>query len=190
MGIDLTRYSGSLATRYGRTPPPENIAKHLRNNLVRTSARGNSFESIRDNLAQGRFINSCGSEGFQRGRDKWGVSNRSGTWHHSMSYIGSDDRPETVRLYGSPLVLLLNSWGNYNSGSRRVRDSARFVPPHKKDLWIALDIVDPISGDILIPKGSFWATYNSIRSREYYVYAGVAGWEERPIENWGVDLWG
>jgi hypothetical protein len=191
IGLDLTKYSGSLAGKWGRTPPPENIGKEFRNNLIRTAARTNSFEGIRDSLGQGRFISSCGSEGFQKSRDSNGFSKRSGSWAHAMAYIGTDDRPETVRLYGSPLVLILNSWGpSWNSGPRTIRDSARFVPAHKKDLWIALDIVDPVSGNILIPKGSFFARWSDIKSRDCYVYAGISGWEMRPIENWGIDLWG
>ncbi len=191
INLDLTKYSGSLASKWGRTPPPENIAKHFRNNLIRTAARANTFEGLRDSLGTGRFINSCGSEGFSSTRDSNSVSKRSGRWAHSMAYIGTDDRPETVRLYGSPLVLILNSWGStWNSGSRQIRDSAKYVPADKKTLWESLDIVDKQTGNILIPKGSFFAKWNDIKSRECYVYAGVAGWEIQNLTTLGGELWG
>jgi hypothetical protein len=191
IGLDLTKYSSSLAGKWGRTRPPENIAKELRNNLIRTAARASSFEGLRDNLGQGRFISSCGSEGFSKTRDKYGVSRRSGSWAHAMGYIAADDRKEIVKMYGGPLVLVLNSWGpSWNSGPRDIFDSAKFVPQHKKDLWIALDIVNPATGNIMIPKGSFWTVYSSIKSRDCYVYAGMNGWEVQKITNWGTDLWG
>jgi len=191
IGIDLTKYSASLAGKWGRSKPPENIAKELRNNLIRTAARASTFEGLRDNLGQGRFISSCGSEGFSKKRDKNGFSNRSGSWAHAMGYIATDDRPEIIKLYGEPLVLILNSWGsNWNSGPRDIFDSAKFVPLNKKELWIALDIVNPETGNIMIPKGSFWAKWSNIKSRDCYVYAGLNGWEMQKIPTWNLDLWG
>ena len=191
IGIDLTKYSGSLAGKYGRSAPPENIAKELRNNLIRTAAQASSFEAIRDNLGQGRFISSCGGEGFSKTRDKNGFSNRSGRWAHAMQYCGADDRPEIIKMYGSPLVLVLNSWGpGWNGGPRDIFDSAKFVPADKKALWISLDIVNPQTGNIMIPKGSFWAKYSDLRSRDCYVYAGLAGWEMQRIPTWNLNLWG
>lgn len=191
IGIDLTKYSGSLAGKYGRSAPPENIAKELRNNLIRTAAQASSFEAIRDNLGQGRFISSCGGEGFSKTRDKNGFSSRSGRWAHAMAYIAADDRPEIIKMYGSPLVLVLNSWGpGWNGGPRDIFDSAKFVPADKKSLWISLDIVNPQTGNIMIPKGSFWAKYSDLKSRDCYVYAGLAGWEMQRIPTWNLNLWG
>lgn len=190
-GIDLTKYSGALAGKWGRTPPPENVAKHLRNNLIRTAAKASTFEALRDNLGQGRFINSCGSEGFASTRDKNGVSSRRGSWAHAMAYIATDDRPEIVRLYGSALVLVLNSWGpSWNSGPRDIFDSAKYVPAAKKALWESLDIVNPSTGNIMIPKGSFWAKWPDISRRESYVYAGLNGWRIQKLTTLGGELWG
>ena len=190
LGFDLTRYSASLAGRWGRTEPPQNITEALNNNLIRTAARASTFEAARDALGQGRFLSTCGGEGFSNTRDNNGVSSRRGSWAHAMAEIGSDDREETKKLYNGPLVLVLNSWGVWNSGPRDIRDSAKFVPPHKKSLWESLDIVNPQTGNIMIPKGSFWCRWNDWRNRERLVYAGFNGWKRQKIENWGLELWG
>lgn len=86
IGIDLTKYSGSLAGKYGRSAPPENIRDVLDNNLIRTATNADSFEEIRDLLGNGYAVSSCGSEGFSSTRDENGVSKRSGSWSHAMCY--------------------------------------------------------------------------------------------------------
>ena len=191
VNIDLTTYTKQNIERYGRTPPPENIAKVFANNKIRTAARVSTFDAIRDSLGQGRYIHTCGSEGFSRTRDNNGVSNRQGRWMHAMSIISTDDRPEIKRMYNGPLVLVLNSWGGaWNSGPRDIFDSAKYVPAHKRDLWIALDIVNPNTGNIMIPKGSFWAKWSDFRRRECLAFAGLNGWKMQKIKNWGISLWG
>jgi len=158
VGIDLTKYSGSLAGKYGSRKPPQEVADALDNNLVYTATRLRSFEEIRDFLGNGYGVSSCGSEGFSSTRDENGVSARKGSWSHAMSYIGADDRPETHTKYGGPLILLLNSWGKFNSGPRKVMDS-----------------------DIQIPEGSFWARWKDVIRRETIAYSGVNGWPARTL---------
>lgn len=190
IGIDLTKYSAAIAGKWGGTEPPPEITKVLNRNLIRTAARASTFEASRDALGQGRFLSTCGGEGFSNTRDANGVSRRSGTWAHAMAEIGADDREETKKLYGGPLALVLNSWGAWNNGPRDIRDSAKYVPADKKDLWIKLDIVNPQTGNIMIPKGAFWARWNDWKQRERLVYAGFNGWKRQKIENWGLSLWG
>jgi len=190
ININLTTYTKSNIERYGRTPPPQNIRNAISNNRIRTAARVSDISAIRDNLCQGRFIHTCGSEGFARPRNEHGVSNRSGSWAHAVAYIGFDDRPEIVRMYKGPLILILNSWGNYNSGNRDIFDSAKFVPPHKKELWISIGLVNSRTGNIMIPNGSFWCRASDVRNRTCFVFAGLNGWKAQKIPTWGVDLWG
>jgi hypothetical protein len=190
ININLSTYTKANIEKYGRTPPPENVAKHLSNNRIRTAARVSTFDAIRDSLAQGRFIHSCGSEGFSNTRDARGVSVRRSSWAHAMAYIGADDRPEIVKMYNSPLVLILNSWGNWNSGPREIFDSAKYVPSDKKALWTSLGIVSSTTGNILIPNGSFWAKWTDIQRRQCFAFAGLSGWRMKPIESWGLNLIG
>lgn len=159
--IDLTRYSGSLAGRYGRSKPPANIADVLDNNLIRTAARVSGFDAIRDGLGNGYGMNSCGGEGFASTRDENGVSARRGSWSHSMAYIGADDRPEIHQKYGGPLVLLLNSWGRFNSGPRRI-----------------------LGTDIDIPEGSFWARWKDVSRRSAIAFSGVNGWPSQTLPDY------
>lgn len=157
-GIDLTKYSGSLAGKYGRTKPPANIADWLDNNLIRTAARVSGFDAIRDALGNGYGINSCGGEGFAASRDANGVSRRRGSWSHSMAYIGADDRPETRDKYGAPLVLVLNSWGRWNSGPRTIMGT-----------------------DIEIPEGSFWTPWGDVKNRSAIAFSGANGWPRKRL---------
>ena len=166
LGFDLTKYSGSMATRWSATPPPENIRTALAKHRFRTAARCESFETVRDMLANGYGITSCGGEGFSSTRDENGVSRRSGSWAHAMAYIGCDDRDEIKAKYDGPLVLVLNSWGkSWVSGPRRVMGT-----------------------NLDIPEGSFWARWSDIRSRSAIAMSGFAGWPSQKLPNWVGDI--
>jgi hypothetical protein len=158
IGIDLTKYSGSLAGRYGRSAPPSEIADALDNNLIRTSTNVESFEEIRDLLGNGYGISGCGSEGYSDTRDENGVSKKSGSWAHAMAVIGADDRAEIKKLYGEPLILILNSWGRWNSGPRRI-------------LGTTIDI----------PEGAFWVRWSQAKNRRYIAFSSVNGWPMRVL---------
>ena len=161
LGVDLTKYSGSTATRWGGTLPPENIRQQAAKNRFRTAARCESFETVRDMLANGYGITSCGGEGFSSTRDENGVSRRSGSWAHAMAYIGCDDRDEVKSKYDGPLVLVMNSWGKWNGGPRRVYGTS-----------------------IDIPEGSFWARWSDIRNRSAIAMSGFNGWPAQRLPDW------
>ena len=161
IGIDLTEYSGGLAGKYGRTEPPEVLGEVLNDHLIRTATRLDSLEQIADFCQNGYGINSCGGEGFSRTRDANGVSRRSGSWAHSMAYIGADLRPWVQQEYGVPgLVLVQNSWGKFNSGPRRIYGTG-------------LDI----------PDGSFWAKWTDISRRSSFAMSSVNGWKAKKLPN-------
>lgn len=163
LGIDLTRYSGGLAGRYGAKAPPENFDAVGREHPIRTATRGTSFEVIRDLIANGYGCSSCGGEGFSSTRDANGVSSRRGGWSHAMAYIGVDDRPEIHRLYGGPLILVQNSWGVWNSGPRRILGTTIDIPP-----------------------GSFWARWADVRNRYVVARSSAAGWPRKKLPDLGA----
>lgn len=163
LGIDLREYSGGLAGKYGAQSPPEEITKAGQEHLIRTCAELKSFEEIRDYLGNGYGVSSCGGEGFSSTRDENGVSVRKGGWSHALALIGADDREIIKKLYGEPLVLILNSWGKWNSGGRRIYQT-------NKD----------------IPEGSFWAKWSSVKNRYYVAFTSVAGWPRRKLPNLGA----
>jgi hypothetical protein len=167
LGLDLTKYSGRLAGQYGSSKPPADIAAIGRMHFVRTTTDAETLEEIRDLIANGYGISSCGSEGFSDSRDENGVAVRLGSWAHAMPYWGFDDREETHRIYKGPLVLVGNSWGQWNSGPRRIRGTQ-------------LDI----------PHGCFWARWRDVERRRAIAYSSIAGWPARKLPDYGVSIAG
>ena len=176
LGVDLTRYSGRNAGLYGRRPPTGSVATALAQNLIRQATTVRDREARRDFLANGYALHTCGGEGWANTRDKHGVSRRRGGWAHAMPDVAFDDRPSTRQLYGDSLELIQNSWARWNSGPRDIRDSAQYVPPEKRERWIALDIVNPRTGNIMIPHGSFWALSRDVSRRRFIAKSSVDGW--------------
>jgi hypothetical protein len=190
LGIDLTTYSGSLAGKFGVKPPTGKIAEAGKLHLARAFAEARLAAARRDALANGYFGSTCGMEGFSSERDSNGVSRRSGSWAHAMASIAFDDRPEIIKLYGDSLELILNSWAIWNKGPRDIFQSARFVPPSKRKLWESIDIVNPVTGNIMIPKGSFWARSRDVANREWLAVSSVNGWPRQLLPDFGGSLAG
>lgn len=159
LGVNLSRYSGSTAGKYGRTAPPENYLAEGAKHRIRTVTEVSTFEAVRDFLANGYGISTCGGEGWASTRDENGFSSRRGSWAHALAIVGADDRDIIKQKYGEPLVLILNSWGRWNSGGRRV-------------LGTTLDI----------PEGSYWAKWSDCKRRDMYAYSSVNGWPPRKIQ--------
>lgn len=163
LGFDLTTYSGSKATKWGGTSPPENVAKVGKEHLIRTATKVTGREQVRDFLAAGYGVFNCSSLGFSRTRDEFGFSNQSGSWAHSQCFIGYDDRPETHEKYGQALVGWINSWGKWNSGGRKVRGT-----------------------ELMIPEGSFWTLADTIDRCSCFALSSVAGWPRRKMPDYGA----
>lgn len=164
LGVDLSKYSGSTAGKYGRSNPPAEYLAEGAKHRIRTVTELSSFEQVRDFLANGYGISTCGGEGWSSTRDENGFSPRRGSWAHAMAVIGADDRDVVKQKYGGPLVLILNSWGNWNSGGTRVIDTQLDIPP-----------------------GSFWAKWSDASRRDIYAYSSVNGWPPRKIDWYGTD---
>ena len=99
-----------------------------------------------------------------------------------MAEWGFDDRPVVHRIYGDSLELIPNSWGVWNGGPRDIIESAQLVPPSKKELWIALDLVNPTTGNLMIPKGSFWARSRDVANREAFAMSSVNGFPRKKLD--------
>lgn len=188
-GLDLTNVTRTTENLMPSSLP-EGLRALAKQHQFRTAAEAQSREAIRDALAVGIGLQSCGSEGFSSTRNEHGVARRSGSWSHAMAIGGEDDRPWAHKTYGCALRLFHNSWSRWNSGPRDIYDSARYVPPHKKAEWIAKGIVNPVTGNIMIPEGSFWARESDVGNRDYHAMAGAMGWKRRKLDNWGGSLAG
>lgn len=181
VGIDLTTYDAQAEGRYGRRAPPANVRDITDDHLIHTATYSQSFEATRDLLYNGYGVSTCGGEGLSEVRDEHGVSRRSGDWSHAMHYCGADDRDVIKQLYGEPLVLDLNSWAKWNRGPRDIYQSAALVPPEKKELWTRLGIVNPQTGNVMIPEGSCWVRYSEMRRRVMIAFSGANGWPAKDL---------
>jgi len=163
LNVDLRKYSGKLAGQYGRTAPPPEFTKAGQEHLIRTATRLRSLREWCDYLANGFGLTTCGGEGFSNQRDENGVSRRSGSWSHALAVIGVDERDIIVAKYGEPLVLILNSWGKWNTGSRRIMGT-----------------------NIDIPEGAFWARWSNVKNRLCLALSGAAGWPAKKLPEFSL----
>jgi hypothetical protein len=163
INVDFTQYSARNAGIYGSKTPPEAWRAIGKDHLIRTVTDVEDFEQLRDFLANGYCISSCGSEGFSSDRNEHGVSSRKGSWAHAMAYLAADDRDIIKAIYKEPLVLVQNSWGQWNDGPRRI-----------------------LGTNIDIPVGSFWARWSDIKNRSMIAFSGVNGWPPKKLKSYGA----
>lgn len=164
IGVDFTVYNARNAGIYGSRTPPETWLNIGRQHLIRTATEANSFEEIRDLLANGYCISSCGGESWSNVRDQNGVAKRTAKgWSHALAYLGVDDRDVIKKIYGEPLILIQNSWGEWNSGPRLIYGT-----------------------NISIPIGSFWSRWSDMRNRTAIAFSGVNGWPPKRLRSYGA----
>jgi hypothetical protein len=164
INVDFTRYSARNAGLYGTRTPPESWLKIGREHLVQTVTEVDNYETLRDLLHNGYCVSSCGGESWSNVRDTHGVSKRTPRgWAHALAYLGVDDRDVIIQLYGEPLVLIQNSWGDWNDGGRRIYGT-----------------------DIDIPIGSFWARWSDMKNRYMVAVSGVNGWPPQTLPDYGA----
>jgi len=160
LGVDLTNINKQIECLYGSKKPPAEWQTEFAKYRAHSAVTADTANEIRDLLANGYGLSTCGGEGYSSTRDENGVSRRQGSWAHAMACIGCDDRAETVAKYGEPLFLILNSWGSWNSGGRRIMGT-----------------------EFDIPVGSFWAKWGDVKRREFIAFSGVNGWPAKAIDN-------
>jgi hypothetical protein len=165
VGLDLTTYSGDTAQKWGARRPPDTIRQIGRQHLVRTcTVLEDPVVQIPDFLAAGYGVFFCSGLKWSSERDENGYSPVvPGSWAHAQSVVGWDGRPDTVKIYGEPLACILNSWGKWNRGPRRVRGTS-------------LDI----------PEGAYWTKASAMKRCTCIAVSSVAGWPRRKLNNYGA----
>lgn len=163
LSIDLTKYTDRTIRIGGSKRPSDKWLAESKQHRARTATVLRGREQVRDFLAAGYGVFNCSSMGFSDTRNEDGVSQQRGTWAHAQSFIGYDDRPETVKKYGQPLVAWLNQWGNWNSGPRRV-----------------------LGTNYELPAGAFWAVASTIDRCNCIALSSVAGWPLRSLPSYGA----
>jgi hypothetical protein len=165
LDLDLTEYSPVTEGRWGAHAPPANVQAACKQHLCSNATVANTYEEVRDLLANGYAISTTGSEAFSKNRDDWGVCRRSNaTWYHAMAYIACDDRPETIAKWGCGLVLVQNSWGSYLVGEDTVHGTG-----------------------YKIPVGSFWARWKDVEDRYCCALGPAVGWPANKLPDLGLD---
>lgn len=165
LGVDLTNVTRSIECLYGSRQAPEAWQQEFKKHTIQAVAEINSFEELRDALANGYGVSTCGSEGYSSTRDENGVSRRRGSWAHAMACLGVDDRPEIKQVYGEPLVWNQNSWGNWNSGPLLIRGTSIEGPP-----------------------GGMWIRWSEYKNRYMVAMSNVAGWPARKLPTYGAEF--
>lgn len=163
LGIDLTQYTEDTIRLGGSRAPGEKWLAESSKHIARTATVLTGREQVRDFLAAGYGVFNCSSMAFEKTRNEDGFSRQIGVWQHAQSYLGYDDRPETVEKYGQALVLWNNSWNRWNSGPRTVRGTS-----------------------IEIPHGSYWALASTIDRAQSIALSSVAGWPRRKHTTYGA----
>jgi hypothetical protein len=164
--VDLTKYSGDTAQRWGARRPPDEVRKIGREHLVRTATVVKSTEQIRDFLAAGFGVYFCAGLKWSNRRDENGYSPVvPGSWAHAQLVAGWDERPEIIKIYGEPLGLVGNSWGSrWNSGSRKV-----------------------LGTNLMIPEGFYWTKASNLARTTLIALSSVAGWPKRKLKSYGAE---
>lgn len=106
-------YSGQLARSWGYNGVPEGYLWNAALFRVQSVARVETWEQLRDALANGYPVPFGGTLGFNRTEVRdgrlWGI--RSGSWSHSMCWIAVDDQVRSPFTGKVGAVYVLNSWG-------------------------------------------------------------------------------
>lgn len=105
--VDLTEYSGSKARKWGsgRNGVPKELLEIAKQHPIQTVSRVDTYEQVRDLIANGYAVTIASDQGFASKRDSEGFARPEGSWAHQMSILGVDDE------YKRPGVLVQNSWG-------------------------------------------------------------------------------
>jgi hypothetical protein len=183
-GLDFTKYNAELAGKYA-DGIPDNVRAAIKEHLFRTATECSNLEEDRDLSGKGFGILTDGDESFSGERDAHGVAERTRKgWSHAIVEGGFDDRPDTIKLYGGPLVLAGNTWGpSWNDGPRDIRDSAKYVPEKYREFWKQIGLVNPQTGNIMIPPGWFWTRALHWKNRHRIAISGANGWKRPNLPN-------
>jgi hypothetical protein len=183
LGVSFEKADDSVGARWGGRGTPANVNAEGKKHQIRAAADCPNHEVCRDMVANGKPIWVCSSLGWSSQRDENGYSRQQGSWSHSWDIIGYDDRPATVQKYGFALALYIHDWWKWNSGPRDIRDSADQVPAHLKQDWIAKGLVNPATGNILIPEGCMWIKAPLLDRCDCTALSETNGWPARVIDH-------
>ena len=151
--IDLTSYDPARAKRWGNSGCPESLESVAKINPIGATTLVTSFDDACLSLASGYGINVCSSQGFGMTRDSDGYCRTSGSWAHSMAFIG-------YRKGGKrPGLFVVNSWGG-NSTTGPTPDDAP-----ASGWWVDASVADSM-----------------LRGKDSFCYSKFTGFPSRKID--------
>ena len=170
--LDLSEYKASIGMGWGGSGVPKAVREEGQKHQVLDATRVKTREELRQAYRNGHCVGGCSSIAFSRKRNEDGVSKVTGSWAHAMLGIGFDEREVTIKKYGEPLVLEINSWGKWNSGGRKILNS-----------------------DIYIPHGSCWVKESDyvrrkIKPGSCFVVTSTVGWKPVKLIDLGHSAFG
>lgn len=102
----VPKYSGRLADSWGYSGAPKEFYELASDNLVKSAARLETVDQIREALINYYPVTIASSQGFELDvKDGRRIYVPSGTWNHQMCFIAWQDEP-------FPAAYRLNSWGD------------------------------------------------------------------------------
>ncbi len=139
--IDLSSYNPEVAIRWGRTRKgtPSGINQGAKEHQIKQATVVEDLEQLRAAFRSGYSVGGCSGLGISSRRDERGLSEPSGSWAHAMWWGGYDERAQTVEHVGEPLVLIVNSWGRWNRGPRRIAGTAIDIP--NGSCWVRESVI-------------------------------------------------
>lgn len=129
---DLSKYDPQRAKSWGmpNAGVPAEVLAEAKNHKIQTVSLVQTYEEVRDAIANGYAVTIASNQGFTKTRDKDGFLRPYGTWAHQMCLIGVDDS------FNRKGVLCLNSWPySWVSGPTR-----HDMPPGS--FWIEADVLE------------------------------------------------
>lgn len=140
--VDLSVYDGNKARQWGmpNRGVPQELIPIAKEHPVQIVSRVDTYEQVRDLLANGYAITIASMQGFSNRRDAEGFAKPEGQWAHQMSILAIDDE------YKRPGVLVQNSWGVWNGGPKR----------HEQpdgSFWVDADVIEKR----IFSQGDSWA---------------------------------
>lgn len=152
-------YDPKREKEWGNSGVPDQLEPYAKRRCVKTVTLIQSFDEAALAIQSGYPIAICSGQGFVMTRDTDGFCRPRGSWSHCMAAAG-------VRFGDRPGLLIVNSWGNSNTGEHYPRN----MPDAIKNcsFWIDADV----------------ATY-MLRGGDSFALSSYDGFPPRRMPDWG-----
>jgi C1A family cysteine protease len=124
---------------------PSKLLEIAKQHKIKTVSLVKTYEECRDALANGFAVTIASNQGFSNTRDNEGFAQPEGEWPHQMCLLGVDDAGQDCSK-NRPGVLVVNSWGKWNSGPKRLGQP-------DGSFWVDAEVIE----ERVLSDGDSWA---------------------------------